>query len=136
MLLTWENCAKNPVFYEINNVENTIGFNNYSKRYNSAVTTHAEMDCLKRLAFKMCKVRHRRIITDLVVIRVNNDGTLGNSQPCKHCAIELIKNKKITIRHLYFSNSDGKIEKHNFKEWYQNTEHHVSSGWRHRYKKH
>lgn len=87
------------------------------------------MDCMKRLAFKMCKIRCRHVTTDLIVLKVDKNGNLHNSQPCYHCAIELYKSKKITIRHLYFSNSDGEIEKHNFKQWFHNTEHHISSGW-------
>ena len=87
------------------------------------------MDCMKRLAFKMCKIRCRCVTTDLIVLKVDKQGNLGNSQPCYHCAIELNKNKKIKIRHLYFSNANGEIEKHNFKQWFHETDRHISSGW-------
>jgi hypothetical protein len=135
MWRSWVIGAKNDVFYEINNVNNTIGFNNLSTRYNSDITTHAEMDCVKKLAFKMSRSRKRTIETDLIVLQINKLGELKNSQPCLHCATELFKNKKIKIKNLYFSTSEGNIVRHDFKSWYYVTEHHISSGWQYRYKR-
>jgi hypothetical protein len=136
ILRTWVKSANNQSFHEINNVKNTIGFNSYNKRYNNCgITTHAEMDCMKRLAFKMCKIRQRYITVDRVVLKVSHDGTLRNSQPCFHCMTELHKNKKINIHHLYFSNGDGKVEKHDFQYWCHTTTHHISCGWRRKNKK-
>ena len=113
-----------------NNVKNVIATNNYLSRYNdNKITTHAEMNAIKQLAIQMCRVRVCRKTVDLIVIRVNKNGQLTMSQPCYHCAKELVKNKKIKIRHLYFSNKYGTIEKHNFLTWYNMTNHHISSGW-------
>lgn len=129
MLLLWE--ALNRVKDVNNNVKNAVfGCNNHNPRYHcSSLTTHAEMECVKRLAFQMSKRRLRRTMVDLVVIRASPTGVLGNSQPCRHCAIELMKHKHIQLRNIYFSNSKGDIEKHCFHEWFQKTDHHTSSGW-------
>jgi len=133
---SWVIGAKNGAFYEINNVNNTLGFNNLSSRYNSQITTHAEMDCVKKLAFKMSRCRKRFVETDMIVLQINKLGGLKNSQPCLHCATELYKNKKIKIKNLYFSNEDGNIVKHDFEVWYHMTTHHISSGWQYRYRGH
>lgn len=90
------------------------------------------MDCMKKLAYKMSKLRIRHCTTDMIVIRIGKNGNLLNSQPCYHCAIEMFRNKKIEIRNVYFSNQYGIIEKHNFKHWYLTANHHISSGWRYK----
>lgn len=134
MWLSWGIGVKNDAFYEINNVNNTIGFNNLSSRY-SQITTHAEMDCIKKLALKMNRSNKRIMEVDMIVLQINKLGGLKNSQPCLHCATELYKNKKIKIKNLYFSNSNGHIEKYDFETWYMTTDHHISSGWSYLYKK-
>ena len=45
---------------------------------------------------------------DLWVIRVNRDHKLASSAPCISCLAAL---KKYGIRRVYFSNSDGSIQK-------------------------
>ena len=93
------------------------------------------MDCVSKITYKMCKYRVRKITTDMLVISVNKQGELRNSQPCINCAKILIKQKKINIRNLYFSNNKGEIECHDFKSWYKTATHMATSGWRSRYNK-
>ena len=79
---------------------------------------------------KSMKRKHqRKKVVNLAVIRISQDGELMNSQPCYHCATELMKNKLIIIKDLYFSNANGMIEKHDFATWYGHAEHHITHGW-------
>ena len=71
----------------------------------------------------------KKISADLYVIKIGVCGNLKNSTPCKHCCIELFKNKKININKVHFSNENGEIESHQFKEWYKNNDHFTSYGW-------
>ena len=107
----------------------TIGRNSETSLHRSTIPLHAEMDCIKKLAYQMSKTRTRRCDVDLISIKVKQNGTLGNSQPCYHCATELYKHKKINVRHVYFSMENGMIQKCNFNDWYEETTHYVSSGW-------
>ena len=77
-------------------------------------------------------IHHKKKLTaDLYVIKVGPEGKLKNSTPCKHCCLELYKNKKINIKKIYFSNKDGDIECHYFKEWCENNDNYTSYGWSH-----
>lgn len=106
-----------------------IGHNSSTSLHRSIIPLHAEMDCIKKLSYKMCKMRTRYCDVDLICLKVKKNGSLGNSQPCYHCATELYKHKKIRVRRVYFSLENGTIEKYNFKEWYCDTTHYISSGW-------
>ena len=108
-----------------------IGANSERMRFgNNNLSTHAEMDALKKLdgliRVKKCKKQKM----DLVVIRVNKSGDLCESAPCYHCTKELQNTKVITINKLYFSRWDGTITCIKFSEWVKNEKHHISKGWR------
>ena len=97
---------------------------------NEHMTTHAEMDALKKLnnLFRVQKCKKQQM--DLIVIRVNKSGNLCESAPCFHCTKELEKKKIVSINNLYFSRSDGSITCVKFSEWVNNKNLHVSKGWR------
>lgn len=83
-----------------------------------------------KLSRKMVLYHKKKINVNLYVIRIGPNETLKNSTPCRHCCLELYKNKKININKIYFSNSDGLIECHDFKTWFKNTEQYTSYGWK------
>jgi len=108
-----------------------IGENSERFRFgNTRLSTHAEMDALKKLdnliRVKKCKKQKM----DLVVIRVNKSGNLCESAPCFHCTKELQNSKVVTINKLYFSRWDGTITCIKFSEWIKNEKFHVSKGWK------
>jgi len=108
-----------------------IGENSERMRFgNIRLSTHAEMDALKKLdgliRVKKCKKQKM----DLVVIRINKSGNLCESAPCYHCTKELEKTKVVSINKLYFSRSDGTITCVKFSEWIKNENLHISKGWR------
>jgi hypothetical protein len=126
--LTKKRCWKQG----INGTNYVLGHNHYGMRYNNSnIGTHAEMECVKKMAFRLSRVRQRRITTDLLVIKVTKNGDLTNSRPCRHCAIEMSKQTRIKVRHLYYSNDNGDIEKYVFDDWYRENEStcKVSCGW-------
>jgi hypothetical protein len=99
-------------------------------RYNNkGISTHAEIEVISKLSRKMIKYNKKTLTTDLYVIKIGPNEELKNSSPCRHCCIELYKNKKININKIYFSNKDGKVECHFFKEWYLNNDQYTSYGW-------
>lgn len=108
-----------------------IGENSERVRFgNNRLSTHAEMDALKKLdnliRVKRCKTQKM----DLVVIRVNKTGKLCESAPCYHCTKELQNSKVVRINKLYFSRWDGTITCIKFSEWIKNENFHVSKGWK------
>lgn len=52
-------------------------------------TVHAECDAMSKLPSRSTKGRRTRL--DLLVIRLNKGGTIGNSKPCGLCLEELKK---------------------------------------------
>jgi len=104
----------------------TIGINTNRKRFNNnKIAVHAEIDALQKL--EKTNKKHKM---DLIVLRVNKNGKLCESAPCRHCTIELSKNTLVNINKLYFSRSDGSITCIKFSEWLKKEDHHVSKGWK------
>jgi cytidine deaminase len=106
----------------------SIGINSDRSRYNNIrMTTHAEMNAIDIMIKKtICKKK----TINLIVLRVHKNNTLSLSQPCYHCSTEMMKNKHVNIKYLFFSDENGDIQKHDFNTWYNETNHHISSGWR------
>ena len=109
-----------------------IGENSDRVRYgNNKLSTHAEIDALKKLdnliRVRRCKKQNKM---DLVVIRVNKSGNLCESAPCYHCTKELSESKVVSINKLYFSRYDGTITCIKFSDWLKNDNFHVSKGWK------
>jgi hypothetical protein len=53
---------------------------------------------------------------DLLAIRANKSGTLGNSKPCVHCILCLYKQlpqKGYILDTIYYSNSEGVLKETN-----------------------
>jgi cytidine deaminase len=108
-----------------------IGENSERMRFNNIkMTTHAEMDALKKLGGLIRVQKCKKQKMDLVVIRVNISGNLCESAPCYHCTQELAKTKIVSINRLYFSRHDGSITCVKFSEWLKNDNFHISRGWR------
>jgi len=104
----------------------TIGINTNRKRFNNnKIAVHAEIDALQKL--EKTNKKHKM---DLIVLRVNKNGKLCESAPCRHCTIELSKNTLVNINKLYFSRSDGSITCIKFSDWLKKEDHHVSKGWK------
>lgn len=77
------------------------GFNHYVSDSLRFLTTnnssiHAEQDAIYKALIK--KERIDNCI--LYVVRVNNNGTYRNSQPCNHCKSKIMSHK---IRTIYYS---------------------------------
>jgi hypothetical protein len=108
-----------------------IGENSERMRFgNDRLSTHAEMDALKKLDGLIRVQKCKRQKMDLVVIRVNKTGNLCESAPCYHCTKELERTKVVSINKLYFSRSDGTITCVKFSVWLKNKNLHISKGWR------
>lgn len=108
-----------------------IGENSERFRFgNNKLSTHAEMDALKKLDNLIRVKRCKKQKLDLVVIRVNRSGNLCESAPCFHCTKELQNSKVVKINKLYFSRWDGTITCIKFSEWIKNENFHISKGWK------
>lgn len=103
-----------------------VGINTNRKRFNNnKIAVHAEIDALQKL-----EKLNKKPKMDLIVLRVNKNGKLCESAPCRHCTIELSKNNIVNINNLYFSRSDGSITCIKFSDWLKKEDHHVSKGWK------
>jgi deoxycytidylate deaminase len=72
------------------------GFNKTSGRYPSMQTLHAEM-----AAIKMCG---SAVDSHVYVVRVNNNGDLANSMPCRRCYMYMVKHG---ISRVWWSTGNG-----------------------------
>lgn len=75
---------------------------------------HAEENAIKKLP---CLPRQKKLKrVDLLVIRANKSGSLGNSKPCVHCILCLYKHlpvKGYILDTIYYSASDGELKETN-----------------------
>src|SRR5437868_4678896 len=74
---------------------------------------HAEMDLIKKIKYKI-KTGQITKNFDIIVINVSRQHYLKNSKPCLNCINQMInfnKKSKYKIKHIYYSNSNGDIQK-------------------------
>lgn len=88
-----------------------IGENSFRELYDGCCYgRHAEMDVIKKL-FRLNKIKTKRDIT-LIVIRIDKEGNLCNSHPCKKCTefmTNISNQRKHNIKDIYYSNNEGNI---------------------------
>lgn len=68
------------------------------------------MDAIKKLP--PLKFKQNKTVIDLIVIRVDKNGTLKNSTPCFMCINYMERLNKLTsykIRNIYYSDNNGNI---------------------------
>ena len=105
-----------------------IGDNSNRIRYNNKkIKTHAEINALNKMNISSNK---NRVKVDLIVLRINKSHSLCDSAPCYHCTHELKKKSFLNIEYIYYSLNDGTITCVKFTDWINNTNHHVSKGWK------
>jgi len=123
------------LYKNIDNKITSVGINSSNKRYNNEkISTHAEMSAINNLRYKLSKHRIKKIKIDLIVVRFHKNMELCNSAPCKHCSLELCKNKYVEINNLYYSIDNG-IIKIKFDDWMKNENKIISKGLRYKLKK-
>jgi hypothetical protein len=82
---------------------------------------HAEEAAIRNLSRRR-QTRHRfwskrkKFVVDILVIRLNKNGSLGSSKPCVRCIRRLMASYKVTIRNVYYSITGGNIVKKKFHE--------------------
>ena len=103
---------------------------NYVTHSEGKISVHAEDDAIG----KFLKIRDAPKKIDVLVIRLSKTGQLGSSRPCKNCLMRYInvsRKFKVKIKNIYYSTSDGTIQKENFITMLDSELTHVSSGYRH-----
>jgi cytidine deaminase len=78
--------------------------------------------------------RNNRGNVDLLVIRTNKDGTLRDSKPCHHCLkfMMYVSRYGLYVNEIHYSTGDGVIVRKTLRDLWNENQHHVSSGFRHR----
>lgn len=88
---------------------------------------HAEMNILnnirkmKRSIVKSTIMKRQKI--NIIVLRVNGKGQLSNSRPCFKCLEYMSRLRGITIKNIYYSDSNDTITIAKFKDLYCGTKH-------------
>ena len=106
------------------------GINNTTP-FKNIPSTHAEMQALIRTIKWQKRHQTHHIPLNLLVIRLNKHGILGESRPCYHC-ISYLHSSSIPIKWVYYSTEAGTIVKERFKHMVATKESHatISSGMR------
>lgn len=78
------------------------------------VHRHAEMDALAKLNRK-ANIKRRNTI-NVLVIRLNRQNELCNSEPCKFCIAYMYRLSHYNIKYVYYSTADRKIVRQLFSE--------------------
>jgi len=102
----------------------TYGINNVT--ITNDVSEHAEVNALKKLPPN----KDHPIRINILVLRISKQGVLGMSKPCAHCLDYMSRIKGYTIRHIYYSNEEGKIIRHSYNQLANDENKHVSTGYK------
>lgn len=99
------------------------------------ISTHAEVDALRKLKY-YCKrySANKRLHFDLLVIRVTKTGKLSMARPCYHCIQQLMQASFVNIQQVYYTDTDGVLQREKFADMLHSKKTYVSSGYRHRCK--
>lgn len=92
---------------------------NHYKRFDMEFMSsiHAEINAMNKLPYLPRHKRPKKV--DLLVIRVNKGGSMGNSKPCIHCILQLKRYLPIKGYHLdtiYYTTTDGIIKGEKFND--------------------
>lgn len=88
---------------------------------------HAETDALKKLPPNHKK---KKIVIDIIVIRINKICQLTNSKPCFKCIEHMNNIKGYKIRNIYYSNANYNISVTNFTNIFYDEDKQVSRYYR------
>lgn len=106
-----------------------IGENSTREMWNGCCYgRHAEMDAVKHLPINTKTIK--KTIVDLVVIKINHNGTLGLSKPCQKCLDHMKKIRGYKIRNIHYSCKDGSIQCEKFNSIYYSDNQHKSRRFR------
>ncbi len=115
------------------NKEKIIMGENSPRRMGSCpISTHAEMDVLRKI-YKSTTIPNtsKRIDKfDVLVIRISKTGKLGSSRPCFHCINSMMNTPIAKIQYVYYSTNDGKIVREKLDTMLESELTIVSTGWR------
>lgn len=103
----------------------TYGENHYSTGI--FPTVHAEDDAVNKLPVLKRNRKLKKV--DLLVIRANIGGTVGNSKPCERCIKSLeikLPKKGYLLDTLYYTDRGGTLVKKKFSRVLEEESHHVS----------
>lgn len=129
--LTVAMCAPSSLL-KIHSVENVVTGENTNRRiWGQPVSTHAEMDALRKI-YKMSGDKAKKYEKcDILVIRISKSGKLGQSRPCYHC-LSSLSVCDLKIRYIYYSTNEGTIVRERFDGMLDSDLTIVSTGWRKR----
>lgn len=105
----------------------TFGYNHFR---GTGQTVHAEISLMKKL-----KKTDKNLKINLLVLRINNNGTYGMSKPCENCIhmMEIIAFEKgYVLDKIYFSNYEGEIDGMKFFDLKNEEGKHISRYFRNR----
>ena len=115
-----------------------MGENSPRKRSGCPISTHAEMDVLRKI-YKNSLVptnsNKKGDKYDVLVIRITKTGKLGSSRPCYHCINSMMTTSLVKIQYVYYSTNDGKIVREKLDTMLESELTIVSTGWRVRTKR-
>ena len=114
----------------MNGMQKLVVGENYIVQNDGKISVHAEEDAIG----KFLRIRDAPKKIHVLVIRLSKTGQLGSSRPCKNCLtryINISRKFKLKIKNVYYSTSDGTIERENFITMLDSELTHISSGYRH-----
>lgn len=81
--------------------------------FRKCCSAHAEISVLHKLCIMELSPK---IVQKLVlyIVRISRSGEMAESAPCFHCTLRM---KKLNIKAIVFSNSDGELEKRRINEY-------------------
>ena len=110
-----------------------IGENSVRKIPGVPVSTHAEMDVMRKIMKYNTGKKKEKF--DVLVLKISKIGKIGLSRPCYHCISSMISNSIINIKNIYYSTYNGRIIREKLIDMLDSELTRVSTGWRQRISK-
>ena len=86
---------------------------------------HAEMDAMTKIKYH----RNNPKCINMIVVRINKNGLLGESRPCQDC-LKMLEMSNFIIKYIYYSTAEGTIIKEKFSNMITSPNTYISIGMR------
>jgi hypothetical protein len=100
---------------------------NSKQQFKYMPTKHAEIDAITKIK----NYRNNPKTINMVVIRINKNGIIGESRPCCDC-LKMLNMSKFIIKYIYYSTAEGTIIKEKFSNMLDSPKNHISKGVKYR----
>ena len=93
------------------------------------VGTHAEIDLINKTRERIRRGK-RLPKVDMFIVRLSATGKAGCARPCYHCLLQMARTTDISIKRVYYTDSDGNVACESLETMLDSPTRHFSHGYK------